>query len=148
MDLQPLSIDERLSPYVAGVFTFDNTEADKVTLLPFYADGYPGIIFQQAANGAFLKPKNKWLSEFFLYGQTIEPIELSITGPFQMIVFQLRPFAAKALIGIDPKRLNDDCFDLNLLSRLNVNQFVSQLRATTDFTIQQEIISSFLVTLV
>jgi AraC-like DNA-binding protein len=148
MELTPVPIDKKLRLYVEGIFTFENQEADKQTLLPFYADGYPGIIFQHSIHGAFLKPKNKRLSEFLLYGQTIDPVELSIIGPFQLIVFQLYPFAAKTLIGIDPKRLNNDCFDLNLLAKVNVAQTISQLKATTDFTIQKEIISSFLLTLI
>jgi AraC-like DNA-binding protein len=148
MESKTIRIDKKLRHYVEGIFTFENQEGDKQTLLPFYADGYPGIIFQQAVNGVFLNPKNKRLSEFFLYGQTLEPIELSISGPFQLIVFQLHPFAARTLIGIDPKRLKDDCFDLTLLAKVNVDEITTQLKATTDFSVQKEIISSFLLTLI
>ena len=148
MELQPILIDKKLSLYVKEVFTLGNQEADKQTRLPFYADGYPGIIFQQSLHGVFLKPKDKWLSEFFLYGQTIDPIELSITGPFQLIVFQLYPFAARTLIGIDPIRLNDDCFDLALLANVNVDETIRQLKTTSDFDVQKEMISRFLLDLV
>lgn len=148
MESNKFQVDKNLSLYVEGIYTFENQLEDKQTLLPFYADGYPGIIFQQAANGVYLKPKNKLLSEFFLYGQTISPIELSEVGPFRLIVFQLYPFAAKTLIGIDPKQLNDDCFDFNLLAKVNIREVTSQLKATSDFTAQKEIISSFLSTLI
>jgi len=148
MELKPLRVDRKLTLYVKNIFVFENKEEDKQTRLPFYADGYPGIIFQQAVNGVFLLPKNKLLSDFFLYGQTIHPIELSIAGPFRLIVFQLYPFAAKTLIGINPKRLNDDCFDLNLLANVNVRQTIAQLTSTSEFSVQKEILSCFLTTLI
>lgn len=148
MEVKPIHIDNKLNYYVKEIFIFECEEANKQTLLPFYADGYTGIIFQRAANGVFLKPKNKQLSELFLYGQTIHPIELSITGPYQLIVFQLYPFAVRTFLGIDPKRLNDDCFDLNLLANINVSQTITHLKATTNFTVQKEIISSFLLHLI
>lgn len=148
MDVKQLLVGKKLALYVKNIFIFENEDAEKKTILPFYSDGYPGIIFQQATNGVLLKPKNKILSEFFLYGQTITPIELCITGPFKLIVFQLYPFAAKTLIGIKPKLLNDDCFDLGLLANVNVNHIIAQLKDATDFLSQSEILSSFLATLI
>ncbi len=32
-----------------------------------------------------------------------------------MVIFQLYPYAARILLGIDPRELNDDCFDLTQL---------------------------------
>jgi AraC-like DNA-binding protein len=148
MELTSLKVDKKLSPYVKDIFVFENQDDKKNTLLPFYADGYPGIIFQQATNGVLLRPKNKLLSEFFLYGQTIKPIELSINGAFKLTVFQLYPFAAKTLIGINPKQLNDDCFDLSLLANVGVNHTIAQLKSKPDFIFQRETISSFLLKLI
>lgn len=65
-------------------------ESDKknaVTRLPFYADGYPGILFAQTQNDLVLEPHHKVLDEFILYGQTITPIELCLKGAFRLIVF-------------------------------------------------------------
>ncbi len=143
-----LKVNPELVLYVKNIFVFENQEIEENTLLPFYADGYPGIIFQRADNGVILKPRNKKLSEFFLYGQTLTPIELSITGPFQLIVFQLFPFAAKILLGINPRQLNDDCFDLRLLANVNVEKTVGQLKNTRHFPTQKKIVSSFLLSLI
>jgi len=112
--------------------------------IPFFADGYPGIMFQQTKNGVFLKPQNKWLSDFFLYGQTIYPIELCAEGAYRFIVFQLHPIAAKALLGIDPKKLNDDCYDLHQLSSIATKEYVKELHKTEDIIAQSEIIAQFI----
>lgn len=146
--IKSLRITRNLNSYVKDIFTFESDEDDKNTILPFYADGLPGIVFQKSDKGVFLSPKNKYLSDFFLYGQTIHPIELSIKGAFRLIAFQLYPLAVKALIGIDPKRLNDDCFDLNLLARGSVGRIVEDLQNSKSFIAQQEIISAFLSSLI
>lgn len=52
------------------------------------------------------------MPQLFIYGQTIEPIEIEICGIFQIIVIQLYPFTLKSLFSIDPKSINDNCYDL------------------------------------
>ncbi|HEY5823639.1 MAG TPA: AraC family transcriptional regulator [Cyclobacteriaceae bacterium] len=148
MEWKSLKVSPELVLYVKNIFFFENEEVEKNMLLPFYADGYPGIIYQQADNGVILKPKNKTLSEFFLYGQTLTPIELSITGPFQLIAFQLYPFAAKTLLGINPRQLNDDCFDMRLLANVNVEKTIGVLKNTRHFPTQKRFVSSFLLSLI
>ena len=93
---------------------------DSHTNIPLYADGYPGIMFQQSANGFYLLPENKKLSELFLYGQTLKPVSLDVKGPYQFVVFQLFPFASKYLLDIEPKKLNDKCYDLLKLNHINM----------------------------
>jgi len=61
--------DLDLTFYVKHIFILENRDSTKKSLLSFFADSYPGIIFQQSDNGAFLHPGNKKLSNSFLYGQ-------------------------------------------------------------------------------
>ncbi len=98
------------------------------TNIPLYADGYPGIMFQQTKNDFFLLPKKKKLSELFLYGQTLDPISLDVKGAHRYVVVQLYPFASKYLLNIDPKVLNDDCYDL--LQIATVTPYYEKLRAS------------------
>ena len=140
--------NKNIDAYVKNILLLENELTDANTLLPFFADGYPGIMFQQTADGVYLNPKNKKLSDFFLYGQTIHPIELSIKGSYRLIVFQLFPFAAKVLLGVNPKELNDDCFDLNLMPNKDVEKIIKELNNATEVALQVEIISSFLFSLV
>lgn len=141
---------DSIAGYVKKIIILENLSDQDKKVLPFYADGYPGIMHQQTQQGVYLMPKNKKLSELFLYGLTILPIELSIEGAFELIVFQLYPFASKVLLGIDPKELNDECFDLNplaensangnpplLLPSLSVSDRVSAIAAFIEQRIQQ-----------
>ena len=143
-DIMTLVKNRNLDLYVKDVFILENEDASKTSLLPFFADGYPGIMFQQSENGVFRHPHNKLLSDFFLYGQTLVPIELAVTGAYRLIVFQLYPFAARTLFGVNPKELNDDCYDFNLLQNIDLQSIVDQLSNTSEVFSQAEIIATFL----
>ena len=81
---------EKINNYVKDIFILEKEcDENETIILPIFADGYPGIMFQVSKKGVFLQPKNKKLSDIFLYGQTIYPIELSIQGSYRLIVFQL-----------------------------------------------------------
>lgn len=116
--------------------------------LPLYADGYPGIMFQQSTNDFYLQPKNKLLSELFLYGQTLEPISLEVQGPYKFVVFQFYPFSSKYLLDIDPRQLNDDCYDLLQLSNIDIHQYHQRLLASKTLNHQIEIISDMVEELI
>lgn len=121
---------ESLRPYVNTIMVMETTDADSHTNIPLYADGYPGIMYYTSEKGCYLLPRNKKLSELFLYGQTLEPISLDIKGTFKFVVLQLYPFASKYLLNVNPKELNDDCYDLFQLEHININTYAQQLRAT------------------
>lgn len=116
--------------------------------IPLYADGFPGVMFQQSTNGFFLKPKNKLLSEFFLYGQTLKPISLEVQGPYRFVVFQFYPFALKYLLDINPIQLNDKCYDLLQISTINTHQYHQKLTATKSLNQQIETISDMIEELI
>ena len=145
MEIKRLKYPDDLKPYVNEVLLAETKEVDANTVLPFYADGYPGICYLRSKQGALLLPKNKVLSTFFLYGQTLEPIQISIEGSFQMIAFQLYPFAVRVLLGIEPRTLNDDCFDLSRmddtvkkLSRIElVEKKISVISSFMDFLFEK-----------
>jgi AraC-like DNA-binding protein len=119
-----------LQPYVNTIMVMENSKPAAHTNIPFYADGYPGIMFYTAENGCFLLPKNKKLSELFLYGQTLEPISLDIKGPFKLVVLQLYPFASQYLLDVNPKELNDECYDLFQLQQINIADYSNRLKET------------------
>ena len=127
MKFQNLSPDKSISLFVKNIWVFESAEADLKTNLPFFADGYPGLMFQQTNNGLKVNPHRKQMPVLFLYGQTIRPIELEIKGAYQLIVFQLYPFVLKSLFNISPHTINDDCYDLQKLQELNMSTFTQQL---------------------
>lgn len=142
----PRSYSETLKPFVNDIWVFEEENLKTETVLPFFADGFPGIVFNVAPNGLYLQHKNKELSKFFLYGQTIDPIKLYVKGKYKMIVFQMLPFAVRILLGIEPKLLNDDCFDLTEL--LEQKSQIKNLKKVSRTEHQIEIISQFLDSIV
>lgn len=133
-----------LEPYINCIMLQEEAGDDAHTNIPIYADGYPGIMFHQAEKGFYLLPKQKELSELFLYGQTLEPISLDTQGPFKFVVFQLYPFASKYLLGVDPKVLNDDCFDLLQLKHIDVTSFLQKLIKAKNLEEEVAIISDLI----
>ena len=139
---------ESISSYVKSIIVLENDQTDINTVLPFFADGFPGIMFHVTPKGLYVSPQNKRMPDFFLYGQTIHPIELSIEGTYHLIVFQLYPFAVKNLLGIDPKNLNDDCYNLTSLENYDVSTAIESLKTALELAERIDIITSFLSTLV
>ena len=127
MNFQTIIPGKSVSLFVKSIWVFENDDNDIRTNLPFFADGYPGLMFQQTDNGLTVKPHNKKMPELFLYGQTIQPIELEIQGRFTLIIFQLYPFVLKSFFDIIPQSINDNCYYLDDAMGTDINIFTKQL---------------------
>lgn len=112
MNFKNIIPDKSISLFVKNIWVFESQDKDIKTSLPFFADGCPGLVFQQTDNGLIVKPHNKFMPKIFLYGQTIMPIELKISGTYLIIIFQLYPFVLKTFFNIAPKSINDNCYYL------------------------------------
>lgn len=88
--------DKTISLFVKNIWVLESQNTTAKTNLPFFADGYPGLMFHQTENGLKVHPHNKLMPAVFLYGQTIKPIELQINGSYLIIVFQLYPFVLRS----------------------------------------------------
>ncbi len=128
------NLPKNLRIFVNCIMTDYSDSPNGELSLPLYADGYPGLMFQQSENGFYMLPKGKKLSELFLYGQTLEPITLTAKGSYRFVVFQLYPFASKYLLNIDPRKLNDDCYDLLNLKNVNIDAYHQRLNQAPDFS--------------
>lgn len=149
-DLEEVSylIQDELAPFVNCIMTGENTSSDSHLNIPLYADGYPGIMFQQAENGFYLLPREKRLSELFLYGQTLDPISLDVKGSHHFVVVQLYPFASKYLLNVDPKELNDECYDLLQIKYLDIDSYRKRLIDSTELAEKVNIISELMLALI
>lgn len=132
-----------LELFVKEIFVLEEEDARQDATFTFFADGYPGVVYLQSEKG-FLLPRMKPLTGFFLYGQMIEPYELSIRTPYLMIVFQLYPFAAGMLFDVDPKKLNDDCADLSTIKGAAIDNPFEELAGHSAISLKTEIIAKFL----
>lgn len=138
--------DNQIAPFIKEIILLEN-HSNAQHELPFYADGYPGIMYSETNEGIRLLPVNKILSNFFLYGQTIEPIVLQIKGTYKLIVFQLYPFATRLLLDISPKEINDECYDLAKVKNMETEKTVALLVSTTTNK-QVQLISKYVLDLV
>jgi len=129
--MELLPIPESLEPFAKDIFLLESDEINTEHKFPFYADGFPGIIYSNSTNPFYLQPRNKELSDFYLYGQTIEPISLDTVGVFHLVGIRLYPFAVRILLGVDPKALNDDCFDLMNVENVDTQGALNKLRKTS-----------------
>ncbi len=146
--MQILKKNKSLDPYVKDILLIEDNDEETEKKLPFYPDGYPGIVFSESKNVFFVKPQNKYLPDFYLYGQAIIPITLHVKGSFKIITLRLYPFAVRMLLGINPKILNDDCFDLMQLPNIDTKSVVERLRKTEDIFNKLDGIATYLNELV
>ena len=141
--MEQFPMHKTIAPFGKDILYLKDDVPNVEKKLPFYADGFPGIIFCKSTNPFYQQPNNKKLSDFYLYGQTIEPISLDTKGAFQMIIIRLYPFAVRILLGVDPKILNDDCYDLRLIKNAKTQLTIDKLYQTDDKLKMVEIIADY-----
>lgn len=147
MDFKTIMPDKSISLFVKSILVFEEKDRTQKTILPFFADGYPGLIFQETENGLLVRPHNKIMPLLFLYGQTINPIELVIKGAYKLIVFQLYPFVLKNFFNVEPKDLNDNCYNLEQLNNDIGIDTLKKLEKVESLAKRTEILTNLLFTL-
>lgn len=125
MNFRSISPAPSISLFVKNIMVFEEVETMQKTVLPFFADGYPGLMFQETENGLWVSPHNKKMPDLFLYGQTVKPIELVIEGAYNLIIFQLYPFVLNSFFNITAQDVTDNCYDLKQSG--NMGKVVQQL---------------------
>lgn len=115
--------------------------------LRFFADGCPGIIFSQSDGGFFTNACNEKLSSFYLYGQTIKPINLFSFGQFTKIIFYLKPHVLGSLFKINASEITDTCLDISLLKPKETPILLDKLSETAAIENQIKLISDFLTSI-
>lgn len=140
-------VPENLKAFVNDILVLENPDNASSHHLPFYADGFPGIMFGENEHGITLQPYKKLLPPFFLYGQTIEPIALEMKGSYKIIVFQIYPFATRLFLGINPKEINDACYDLAEVQDMNHRAVVQSLQDASKLEERIDLISTYITKL-
>jgi len=138
--LQP---DDSIALFVKAILVYESDTEGK-TVLPFFADGYPGIMYHQTENGLQVLPHDKQMPLLFLYGQTLKPIELVMEGSYSLIGFQLYPFVLNSFFNLKAQDLNDNCYDLLQLDQLNIAATLQQLGQAANAVARVHIITALL----
>lgn len=135
-----------LQPYLKNILVLEGCEhVISPNAFRFYADGCPGIIFQQSAQGIALNHDPYPTTSVFQYGQTLKPVHLTTSGRFRILVFILYPYAIRPLLGIRADELTETCFDLSRLPTISGFSLLEQLLRTDSVTEQAETIASCLL---
>lgn len=129
--------------FVKSILVYES-DADEKAVLPFYADGYPGMMYFESAKGLTVYPHDKQMPSFFIYGQTLEPLQLVFETAFRMIVFQFYPFILRSFFGIDPKTINDNCYNLIELGDSAIAHTVKFLENSTSDSERAAAITGYL----
>ncbi|MGK4566462.1 DUF6597 domain-containing transcriptional factor [Flavobacterium sp. 3HN19-14] len=137
--------DSTIAEFVKEILVFEDLAATGDSTLPFFADGYPGLLFNETQGGLTVSPQNKLMPSLFLYGQTLHPVELHIRGAYKLVVFQLYPFVIESFFNIDPKTLNDGCFDLSTIPDGATTETELQMNSQLEFCIAR--ITAFLLSI-
>lgn len=134
-----------LKDFVKQILVLDNySPGGKETSLPYFADGLPGIMYQQCDSGMYLN-RTKKLSNLFLYGQTVKPIEITVSGSFRIILFYLYPHVAKVLFRQNSNEITDTCLDFSLLNEFGLKGLIVKLEDSGSARQQVELINDFLM---
>lgn len=138
--------DKSIALFVKEILVFESIDEYRINL-PFYADGYPGLLFQRSQGDFLINPHNKKMPVIFLYGQTITPVTINVAGPFQIIVFQFYPFVLRAFWDIHPESINDNCYYLDATPHANIGQLITELSSSSTCDNDILILSNFLLQL-
>lgn len=134
---------ESIKPFGKDIFVLEMNETDTEKKIPFYADGFTGIVYSKSDHPFYQQPRGKKLSDFYLFGQTVEPITLAVKGAFKLICIRLYPFATRILLDVDPKLLKDDCYDLRLVESVGTQDTLKMLGQTEDWGDIVEILADY-----
>lgn len=126
MNFQNIVPNKSIALFVKNIWVFENHSSTN-TSLPFFADGYPGLMYQQSENGLTVNPHNIKMPKIFLYGQTIKPITLEIDGTYLIIIFQFYPFVLRAFWEIIPETINDSCYYLDNILEKSIDELTQEL---------------------
>jgi AraC-like DNA-binding protein len=146
MDYRIILPPENLKPFVKYFWVLENNNTNHatVTFSPL-ADGCPGIMFQSPEKGTFFYPEeNKQLPGIFLYGQTIQPAKMILSGKISTVGIIFHPHALKPVFGIDAHELTGTCVDLGLVQHKKERPLQEKLLMAATVEEQVKLISASL----
>ena len=134
-------IADRISEYVKGILVIENYQIKPPFILPLFANGTPTLVFQTTKGQ--LKNQSNHLT---LFGQTVLPDQLFLTGEFTLIAYFLTPYSLPSLFGIQANELTDNPIDLNLVLGNSVLQ--EQLLNTKTLSKKLSLLDDYITALI
>lgn len=135
MNYQFFPPPEHLKDYIHAIWTLDlPADSPASPSLRTYAEGCPGLIFQQVKGGTLFQ-NDQPLKDLFLYGPATTHARLHATGDLHMTGIFLRANALKTVFGLNARLLTDTCVDASMLTVRDHRSLPEQLvntRSATD----------------
>lgn len=107
-----ITIPDRLRPFVRAAWYIDGTADNAV---PYFADGSPGIVFQQRDTGVFACGAPAKIPDAYIFGQPINPIVLNAPKNCIIMGIAFYPHVLQSLFRINAGEITDNFVDLQLL---------------------------------
>ncbi|TGL45647.1 helix-turn-helix domain-containing protein [Leptospira perdikensis] len=128
MKVSQPNLNSKEKTLIQSVYVFESDSKEEYNL-PFYADGFPGIVFFHSENPVtvFVGSESKVMDPVFVYGQTIEPIRIQIEGPFFFVMVQLFPAVVEETLGIPILELTNSCWTISPAEWVNEPNFQSAI---------------------
>ncbi|MFT3948668.1 MAG: AraC family transcriptional regulator [Agriterribacter sp.] len=141
---QIITAESPLNLFIKEILVFEDQSNTEEVQLPFFADGFPGLLFHKSKDGMMVLPHEKMMPVIFLYGQTIHPIKLKLNGAYQVIIFQLYPFVVNSFFNIDLNQITDNCFDLKSYDHNTISKLENRLLQSVSLQSRISFINNFL----
>lgn len=146
MDYRIISPPENLKPFVRYFWVLENnSHTDSIITFSPLADGSPGIMFQPPEKGTFYTEDNKQLPGILLYGQTIQPAKMILSGKLSTIGVCLQPHALRSVFGMDANEITGTCIDLGLVQHKKEKQLQEKLMDAATIEEQIALLSKSLI---
>lgn len=135
-----------LRPYVKYIRVLRCSEAGHS--FRFFADGCPGVIFHYSNQSMQVGETGDTVAPFFLYGQTVRPINLTTTGTSTLLIFYFYPHVLRGIFGFNAQEITDACVDLSLLPVAPGMRLSERLQETDSLQQHISLISMYLLQLI
>jgi AraC-like DNA-binding protein len=113
VEVKSWPVSPKAKDIILQMVSFKFTKEDGTTL-PFFADGFPGLIYFQSSGKVTVSAGgiSKVMDPLFVYGQTLEPISIHFESSFRMYMLQLYPSVIESAFGIRIGELTNSCWTI------------------------------------
>lgn len=130
----------RIAEYVERLLIIENAPTSSSFSLPLFANGSPTLLFisEKGTMG------NKTAAHLTLFGQTLLPDTLTLTGEFVLIAYFFKPYSLNSLFGILAPELTDSPIDLGFAIPGKITDLEKQLLHTGSTKVRLALLDQFI----
>jgi AraC-like DNA-binding protein len=132
---------DSISGYVDRILVIESKGQLNPFTLPLYANGVPTLLFTSVKG----KLGGATASHLTLFGQTVSPEKLTLTGDFILIACFFKPYALLPLFGIEGHEVTDKPVELRLIpNQISVSTLKEKLLNTKTVSASIAILNDYI----